>query len=73
MQEVIETTSDRGRTMKIKLHDKAKALGLLADILGLREEMTPKIEIQIITGVPRLSHPPPKGPPVIDVEKMDSP
>jgi len=56
--------------MKIKLHDKIKALAVLADILGLRDEMAPKIEIKIITGVPRLSHPPAKGPPVIDVEKM---
>jgi len=67
--EVTETVSDRGRTMKLKLHDKLKALGLLADILGLRDELAPKVQIQIITGVPRLSYPPPKGPPVIDVEK----
>jgi len=58
--------------LRLKLHDKLKALAVLSDILGLREEMAPKVQIQIITGVPRLSHPPPKGPPVIDVEKMDS-
>ena len=44
----------------------------MADMLGLRKEMVPKIEIRVITGVPRLSHPPPKALPVIDVEKMDN-
>jgi len=75
LKEVTEHLSLNGRTMKIKLHDKIKALGLLADILGLRDEMAPKIEIQIITGVPRLSYPPAKALPpsnaVVDVEKMD--
>ncbi len=67
--EVTEKTGKSGRTMRLKLHDKLKALAVLADILGLRDEMAPKVEIQIITGVPRLSDPPPKGPPpVIDVE-----
>ena len=76
--EVTEQTGNNGRTMRLKLHDKLKALGVLSDILGLREAMAPKVTIHIETGVPRDSRPPAKtmpssnGGPVIDVEKMDS-
>ena len=72
VQEVSESTSQNGRTTKIKLQDKLKALALLAQYLGLTESLAPKVQINVITGVPRLSHPPPKTLPVIDVEKMDS-
>lgn len=66
--EVTEQTGKNGRTMRLKLHDKLKALGVLSDILGLRSEMAPKVQINVITGVPRRSHPPPKALPVVDVE-----
>ncbi len=76
VQEVSESTTQNGRTTKIKLQDKLKALALLAQYFGLTESLAPKVQINIVTGVPRLSYPPAKSLPpsnaVIDVEKMDS-
>ncbi len=59
--------------VEVEFYDKNRAIQLLANFFGLTQDLAPKVEIQIITGVPRLSHPPAKGPPVIDVEKVDSP
>jgi len=72
VQEVSESTTQNGRTTKIKLQDKLKALALLAQYFGLTESHAPIVQVNVITGVPRLSHPPPKELPVIDVGKMDS-
>ncbi len=58
--------------VEVEFYDKNRAIQLLANFFGLTQDLAPKVEIQIITGVPRLSDPPPKGPPVIDVEKVDS-
>ena len=70
IRRTIKKVKQGAHGVEVEFYDKNRAIQLLANFFGLTQDLAPKVEIQIITGVPRLSHPPAKGPPVIDVEKV---
>ena len=70
IRRTIKKVKQGAHGVEVEFYDKNRAIQLLANFFGLTQDLAPKVEIQIITGVPRLSYPPPKAPPVIDVEKV---